>query len=395
MFFYPLLALIPFDQNIEISEVRAALEMRIPGYVWELKEVGDGNINYIYIAEATNRKILLKKALDYARINPEAFPLPIERLFFEYKAYTLYQKTCSERIPEIYFYDINRGCLAMEYLVPHIILPKGLIAGNKYPFLAEHLGVFLGKSLYLTSRYALSESKWKENVALFSKNTAMRKIIEDLNFTNPFFGSHLNRWTSPELDDIVPKIQQNSALQDQVNLLKIKFLTDPEALSHGDLHTGSILVTEKDTKVIDTEFATYAPISFDLGMLLANFAMASLSSRAYQLDAVWISSQMRGIWEHFEATFRKLWKYPAISVDDKLSEIWSDTLKLIGVEIIRRTIGLAHAPYFEQIQSRELKAFVERQALEFAQELMLKSERVFPHVESLERKVLILSTASS
>src|SRR5579862_230611 len=150
MLLYSLLALIAFDPMVEFNEVREALDARIPGYTWNLKEVGDGNINYIYIADGKERKILVKKALDYARINPEAFPLPIERIFFEYKAYTLYQNTCPERIPEIYFFDRDRGCLAMEYLTPHMILRKGLIVGNKYPFLGEHLGTFLGRSLYLT-----------------------------------------------------------------------------------------------------------------------------------------------------------------------------------------------------------------------------------------------------
>ena len=43
----------------------------------------------------------------------------------------------------------------------------------------------------------------------------------------------------------------------------------PEALIHGDLHTGSIMVTESETRVIDPEFAFYGPMGFDVGAVSA------------------------------------------------------------------------------------------------------------------------------
>jgi 5-methylthioribose kinase len=45
-----------------------------------------------------------------------------------------------------------------------------------------------------------------------------------------------------------------------VQELKWVFLTRAEALLHGDLHTGSVMVTESDTRVIDPEFAFFGPI---------------------------------------------------------------------------------------------------------------------------------------
>jgi len=377
-------ALIPFDLTTECQQVHTALEEKIPGYVWNIREIGDGNINYIYLADAKEKKVLLKKALDYARINPEKFPLPIERLFFEYKAYTLYQGSCPERIPEIYFYDQGHGILAMQYLAPHVILRKGLLAGVKYPDLAEHLGTFLGKSLYLTSCYHLSETEWCANADLFSKNVAMRNIIESLNFTDPFFGSTLNWWTSPELDAQVLEIQNDPKVQAIVQALKDKFLTFPEALCHGDLHTGSILTTENDTRVIDTEFAYYAPISFDIGMLLANFITAALAAKAHGIESNWLFCLAEDTWNSFEKTFRGLWKNPQLSVDDKLQEIWSDTLRLIGIEIIRRTIGVAHNADFESIADRNLKVSIEQRALSLARKLILEAEKLVPNAKAFE-----------
>ena len=53
-------------------------------------------------------------------------------------------------------------------------------------------------------------------------------------------------------------------------------MTAAEALIHGDLHTGSIMVNQDETKVIDPEFAFYGPMGFDVGLLLANFFLGLL-----------------------------------------------------------------------------------------------------------------------
>ncbi|TIP93966.1 MAG: S-methyl-5-thioribose kinase, partial [Mesorhizobium sp.] len=55
-----------------------------------------------------------------------------------------------------------------------------------------------------------------------------------------------------------------------------------ETLLHGDLHSGSIMVTDSETRMIDPEFAFYGPMAFDVGMLLANFWMAFFSQRGHE-----------------------------------------------------------------------------------------------------------------
>ncbi|MFP3340817.1 phosphotransferase, partial [Micrococcus sp. SIMBA_131] len=62
----------------------------------------------------------------------------------------------------------------------------------------------------------------------------------------------------------------------EVASLKHSFLTKGEALIHGDLHTGSLFVTEGSTKVIDPEFAFYGPAGFDVGAFIANITLSVL-----------------------------------------------------------------------------------------------------------------------
>jgi len=379
-----ILAALLFDPIQELSIVQEELNQQLPGSIWNCEEIGTGNINFIYLANNGDRKVIVKKDLDFARINPEEFPLPLERLLYEYRAYVLYKKMVPEYVPEIYFFDFDRGMLAMEYLFPHLLLRQGILKGEKYPFLAEHLGVFLARSLYFSSCYHLSKGELEENMALFSENKAMRQIICDLNFTDPFYGSPLNHWTAPELDEIAEDLQTDLRIKTVVDEMKEKFLNTPEALSHGDLHTGSILVTSTDTKMIDAEFASYAPISFDIGMLLGNLVMATFSADAHSIDRIWLAKTTVQIWDVFEEEFRKLWKCAEVNVEQKLQEIWIDTLRLMGIEICRRTIGVAHSADFETIGDRALKASIEKKALLFAKELLLKADDEFFDSKALE-----------
>ena len=65
------------------------------------------------------------------------------------------------------------------------------------------------------------------------------------------------------------------------NMLR-KFASNTETMCHGDLHSGSIMCTNDQTRVIDPEFAFYGPMGFDLGMLLANFLMAYFSQEGHR-----------------------------------------------------------------------------------------------------------------
>ena len=53
-----------------------------------------------------------------------------------------------------------------------------------------------------------------------------------------------------------------------------RFIERAQALIHGDLPTGSIMVTTDSTQVIDPEFAFYGPMGFDIGAFLGNLILA-------------------------------------------------------------------------------------------------------------------------
>ena len=55
---------------------------------WRIREVGDGNLNLVFIVEGEAGAVVVKQALPYVRLVGDSWPLPLERSWFEYSALT-------------------------------------------------------------------------------------------------------------------------------------------------------------------------------------------------------------------------------------------------------------------------------------------------------------------
>ena len=51
---------------------------------WKVSEVGDGNLNMVFIVEGTHKTIIVKQALPWLRAGGEGWPLSLSRAGFEY-----------------------------------------------------------------------------------------------------------------------------------------------------------------------------------------------------------------------------------------------------------------------------------------------------------------------
>jgi 5-methylthioribose kinase len=362
---------------------------------WKAREVGDGNLNLVFIVEGPRDSVVVKQALPYVRLVGESWPLPLARAHYEHLALVEEAKWAADYVPEIYEHDSAMALTVMEYLSPHIILRKGLIKGIKYPHMATHLGVFLARTLFHTSDLYLPAAEKREKTAAFLTNIAMCKITEDLVFDEPYFNAPMNRHTSPQLDDISVKFKADDELKGAVQEMKWKFLNGAEAMVHGDLHTGSVMVTEDDTRAIDPEFAFYGPMGFDVGAIIANLLMAYCAQPGHGNDknyGAWILEQAEMLWETFEREFAALCAgrneenpggdviNPRIGItekmiDNRLAAIWQDTLGFAGCKMIRRIFGLAHVEDFESITDQDVRAKCERKALEFARRLLCERSK--------------------
>ena len=370
---------------------------------WRVREVGDGNLNLVFIVEGAKGAAVVKQALPYVRLVGESWPLPLKRSFFEYHALKRQEERAGVgTVPAIYHFDEAQALIVMEYLSPHIILRKALIEGRQLPKIADDLGRFVARTLFRGSDLSMKARERKEDVALFADNAELCDITESLVFTDPYYEAELNSHTSPQLDGIVAELRADRDLKVEAQRLKHLFASSAETLVHGDLHSGSIMVTDEETRVIDPEFAFYGPMAFDVGMLLANFWMAYFSQagheagndragmRAYLLEVI------VDTWSVFRSEFSNLWRtersgmlYDRRLFEDRgdalgseqaldrvLHSIWTDMLGFAGVEIHRRILGLAHNADFETIEDKDLRAACETRALKFGRHIAVNRERI-------------------
>ena len=325
----------------------------------------------------------MKQALPYVRLIGESWPLPLDRAFFEHEALVEHGRHTPGLTPAVYHFDPVLMLTAMELLEPHIIMRRGMIQGIRYPRAATDMAEYMARTLFFTSDLGTGAAEKKARVAIFCGNTSLCKITEDLIFTEPYMVCDNNRWTSPQLDDIAAAFRADAPLKRAVSRLKCKFMGSAEALIHGDLHTGSIMVTQDDTRVIDPEFAFYGPMGFDTGAFVGNLLLNYFSQDGHATEAddraaykVWVLETVVTFWHTFAERYGALWAersgdaYPAAlfageegaaSLADSAGrrrrcDLFTDTLQFAGAKMIRRILGLAHNIDFEWIEDPDRRA---------------------------------------
>lgn len=362
---------------------------------WQVREVGDGNLNLVFIVEGPEGSLIVKQALPYVRLVGDSWPLPLSRAFFEYHALTRQAARDPGAVPQVHHFDEAQALIVMERLSPHTILRGKLIAGERVAGLGETLGRFCARTAFRGSDLSMEAAGKKADAALFLGNVALCDITEQLVFTDPFWEAPRNHHT-PELTRVVARLRQDGALKLAAQEMLLRFTAGAETLVHGDLHTGSVMCTGAETKVIDPEFAVYAPMGFDLGMLLANYLMAYLSQPAHRsagdLGAYqdWILGVIGETAAAFQHEFAALWKaersgilFPRslwedqgqsseAALDAVLAEIWRDAMGFAGIEMHRRCLSLAHNAEFETISETPLRARLEARNLKLGRRLAVE-----------------------
>lgn len=366
---------------------------------WQVEEVGDGNLNLVFIVKGSSGTVIVKQALPYVRLVGDSWPLPLYRAYYEHEALLRQEQRAPGLVPQIFYFDRVQALIVMEYFQPHTILRGKLVAGQRVANLSETMGKFCARTAFRGSELSMESIDKKADVGVFSGNVKIPAITEALVFTDPYFDAEMNQNTS-ELDGVISKLRNDVELKSRVQMMLMRFASNTETLLHGDLHSGSIMSTEDDSHVIDPEFAQYGPMGFDIGMLTANFLMAYFSQPGHRDEAElasyqsWILTTITEVFEHFNAEFRHLWKtertgmlYPKSLFEDQghsseaacgdiLDHIRQDAVSFCGIEMHRRVLSLAHNADFEEIEDTALRASLEARNIAMGAELISNPKHI-------------------
>ena len=349
------------QRRAEIRMFESETDLRI-------EEIGDGNLNTVYrVSDAARpeRSVVLKHAPPYIKILGPEYPLSIERLTYESRALDIYNQFARGTVPELYYFDAETAVIAMEDLRDAQVLRADLIAGRVDTGIAEQIGRFMGivhSRTYIENLDSTAVQHYRQQFA----NTTMQSITTDYVFTFPYTEHETNFWT-PGLEPDVQRLKADTDFLRQAAYLKQIFLTAQQAVTHGDLHTGSVLVQNNTAKVIDAEFAFYGPVGFDLGLFWANYLLSYFSHQ----DTLDVQSALKTAiaktWHTYTLEFRTV---DATLKEQTLQQIFHEAVGFAGLEMLRRLIGAAHVKDIEGIADIPKKLRVERAALQFGATLV-------------------------
>lgn len=328
----------PLDSRSVVELVRPVLPSAA-----RAEEIGDGNLNLIFrVFDRGDRSVIVKQALPYLRIVGESWPLTLERARIEGDALALQNRLAPGLVPELLGYDAGRKALVMEDLASFEVWRRALNAERTYPGAAADVGRFCGQMLMRTSNLLCEPDEWKDLLAR-AVNPELCAITEDLVFTAPYVDAPSND-IEPHVAEAAAGLRTDLELVEAAAELRHQFRTRAEAFIHGDLHTGSVMVSPTGTRMIDPEFAFMGPMGFDCGAVLGNLAIAFSAHRAQGHDhfAATVARDARAFWDTLADTIAELWPGGEPWRDRFLSNLLTDSARYAGAKMIRRIVGLAH-----------------------------------------------------
>ena len=353
-----------------------------------VKEIGDGNINYIFKVEnkIDGKSIVLKQADKLLRSSGR--PLDLTRSKIEANILRIENDLAPHFVPEIYFYDEIMCVLAMEDISEYKNLRTDLIAGKIFPNFADNISEFLSRTLLLTTDLFMNKFEKKKNVKEFI-NPELCDISECLVFTEPYDNNkNRNIITTGNEEFVENMLYKNEDLHFAILKLREKFMNYSQSLIHGDLHSGSIFINEKGIKIIDPEFSFYGPMAYDIGNVIGNLYFPLYRAKFFMEDSKkkeefinWLEKCILDIPILFSKKCKLLWeKYS----DDKLlknrkfrdyyiENIVKDSLAYAGTEIIRRTVGDAKVLELTNLETSEKKLELEKELISKAISMIMKN----------------------
>ncbi len=381
-----------------LADIPAVAAILGKGEELDIQEIGDGNLNFVFRVSSkadASKSVIVKQAVPYLRMAGEAWPLGRDRMRFEIRAFSAYNDLVPHLVPKIYHADEEMSTVVMQCLDDHIILRIGMIEGIRYPLVAQHIGEFMAETLFKTSAWSMGSIERRELMHQFTLNTELCKLTEDFIFTFPYF-AHDSNYSNAATDQWAKEnIHTDYQYKRDVLAFKELFVSKSEALLHGDLHSGSIMVNQDESYIIDPEFAFFGPISFEVGKVISNFLLSCTSHyhRSGGADyRQWLLEQVSLIWKTFDSRFVEQWEQAGESTmlsdgmfskedlakfrDGFMVNILQDAAGFAACSMARRTVGIAGVADIRDIEDLEIRSALEIANLKLSKLLMSERKKL-------------------
>ena len=379
----------------EIPWDEASMKAEIPA--------SHGNLNHVCnVWDAKGHKLFIKQAGDTLRISDD-MTATLDRNRQESEILLLEEKLAPGMVPHIYFYDTVMSACGMEDCSDYELMRDAMLAHKTFPDFADQISTFMVNTLLLSSDLVMDHREKKELTRKFL-TPDLCDITEKLVLMEPYLGADRNNVFAPNRQFVEHELYGDKELHLAVSKLKFNFMTNAQALLHGDLHTGSIFIKPDGIKVFDCEFGTFAPMGYDTGNLIANmiFAYANGLSTDDEAFCSWCMSTVRKAFDLFVSKFMKLYdeavtepmaKVPGFK-EWYLNGILNDTAGYAGTELHRRTVGMANVADLTSIKDEKKRLLAERVCILAGKQFILHQERFRSGMEYVDTVLRMTKKAS-
>jgi 5-methylthioribose kinase len=281
--------------------------------VVHIEKPGEGNMNFtLRVQMDSGKSLIVKQSKNYVEKYP-TIPAPANRAVIEGQFYQFIQKSeeLATYMPKIIGIDETNNIIALE----------DLGESTDFTFLYNQEEIVEKDLKEIVAYLGILHKTFKNQSAKdIFVNKEMRKLNHEHIFVFPFMIDN-----GFDLNVINEGLQEEALLYKTDEFLKIEiekigdiYLQNGKYLLHGDYYPGSFLKTANGIKIIDPEFCFYGFAEFDLAVLIA----------------------------HLKMSFQKPSKIQTVLNDYQKDEDFNENLllKFVGIEIMRRIIGLAQLP---------------------------------------------------
>jgi 5-methylthioribose kinase len=356
----------------------------------ECKEIGDGNLNYVFRVKdrKSGKTIIVKQAGEALRISADML-ISTDRGRIEAKILGIQEMYAPGLVPKVYLYDGVMCAMIMEDMTGHTMMRTGLINHEIYPLFAEHVTTFMVNSLLRTTDVVMGHKEKKELVKSFI-NPDLCEISEDLVYSEPFIDyNHRNNVFLPNQEFVREELYEDQALHLEAAKLKFEFMNHAQSLIHGDLHTGSVFINKEHTFIFDPEFAFFGPMGYDIGNVIANIFFAWCNGDAVISDEEkkaefcgWCLQTISDVVDLFIEKYNRVFDEYATDTMAKvpgfkewyLERILSDTAGVAGLESIRRIVGMANVIDITTISDEDKRTRAERIVITLAKKYIMNRD---------------------
>lgn len=296
--------------------------------IGDSEEDNPGLINFIFRVSNGKKQVIVKQGLQQIRaeVNQE-YRVPLNRNRLEYTSLKLRGSLVPDYVPEVYGVDLENNVFFMED-VSYLGNARVELTKNRiFPNLGRQVAEYVARSCFYTSEFYLDTPTFRELANTYT-NTEMRRVMEHWVFLreSPFADSPITGWMRQELD-------HDDELMAQTYLLRHQFMSTPEAMIHGDLHTSNLFLDKERLKVIDMEYTFAGPVCYDIGYFLNSMISQYCSAfgRSFPTEQVrhefqvYILRTIVETYEYFMQYFKEFWDQDAKDYYRKVPA-WRDKL---------------------------------------------------------------------